>query len=276
MVELDGGAEAGDGGGGGRDATTGADAGPPDDGSTAADADATTPVDAAPPCPGDAGPAMVDVGGYCIDSTEVTEAQYATFLAAVGSTPSDPAPCAFKTSHTPDNGSTCRWNPAMYPNLPVVCVDWCDATAYCKWAGKRLCGKIGGGSVAYPGAEDIDATKDQWYRACSMAGTRKYPYGNTLDAGACNGSERNVSATVAVGSRPGCVGGYPGLFDMVGNAFEWENSCADNSSGAKCKLRSGSWFFNDGAGYNRCSGVYTSDSVRSKRYDDTGFRCCAP
>ena len=58
--------------------------------------------------------------------------------------------------------------------------------------------------------------------------------------------------------------------------FEWDIACVDNSPGAKCKLRSGSWFYNDSAGYNRCSGVYTSDSVRNARYDDTGFRCCAP
>ena len=72
---------------------------------------------------------------------------------------------------------------ATASDAPVTCIDWCDAHAYCAWAGKRLCGSIGGGpnipsSVSIAGA-------DQWYRACSHAGDHKFPYGDTYASGTC-------------------------------------------------------------------------------------------
>jgi hypothetical protein len=54
-----------------------------------------------------------------------------------------------------------------------VCVDWCDAHAYCKPVGKRLCGKIGGGPNLY--ADYASASSSEWYRACSSGGSFTYP-----------------------------------------------------------------------------------------------------
>jgi hypothetical protein len=102
---------------------------------------------------------MVEVtsasGRYCIDSTEVTNAHYAAFLAM---------------SPTPSSG----WPaPVDQGRHPVTFVDWCDAFAFCRWAGKRLCGKIGDGANAP--ADLANAAKSQWFNACTAGGTKAYP-----------------------------------------------------------------------------------------------------
>jgi Sulfatase-modifying factor enzyme 1 len=65
---------------------------------------------------------------------------------------SDPAVvCAWNTSFQPESsGSDCLnvwliFDLVNAPANPVACVDWCDAFAYCRSIGKRLCGAFGGG-----------------------------------------------------------------------------------------------------------------------------------
>jgi formylglycine-generating enzyme required for sulfatase activity len=204
-------------------------------------------------------------GTYCIDSTEVTNAQYASFLTAAYPTSGQDAWCSWNTSYVP--GDT--WPATGEDDYPVDNVDWCDAYAFCKWAGKRLCGKIGGGANAP--ADSADATKSEWYAACSAGGTMTYPYGNTYSATACNGYGYGGGAPIAVGSEAGgCVGGYGGIHDMSGNVLEWEDSC-DGTTGQNdtCLLRGGDPF--SSAIVLSC-GVAAGDS-RSGKYH-LGFRCC--
>ena len=125
---------------------------------------------------------MHAVGGYCVDSTEVRGSDYLEFLAATAGDAGGQAP-------------ECAWNASYQPSIsaagdaPVFGVDWCDARAYCAWAGKRLCGKIGGGPA--PASVVNNAFSDEWYRACTKDGTRAFPYGNTRDPNACNGADRD-------------------------------------------------------------------------------------
>jgi formylglycine-generating enzyme required for sulfatase activity len=150
-------------------------------------------------------------------------------------------------------------------------VDWCDAFAYCAFAGKRLCGKIGGGPVAADAA--ADPAQDEWFAACSHAddGQHAFPYGNVYDAATCNASS---GARVAVGSFPGCVGGYPGLFDMAGNVWEWENRClrgaAADAATDPCGTRGGG--FSSGTS-STCANAQSD--LRSTALEKVGFRCCA-
>ncbi len=242
------------------------DAGAPED--TGAQDDTGVPP---PECAATAGPALVRVGAFCVDATEVTNDQYAAFLAASPALSLAPSPaCTYKTSFAPSSAI-----PSGKGTLPVVWVDWCDAYAFCGWAGKHLCGAIDGGSSSKANA--ANKLVDEWYVACSTDGANVYPYGgNVYEQGKCNDSEAK-STGHARRSRdvPGCVGGYTGIFDMNGNAYEWEDAC-DVSAGASdsCVIRGGSWNFS-GASYGGCN-TYFNDYVveRSNTYNDTGFRCC--
>jgi formylglycine-generating enzyme required for sulfatase activity len=237
------------------------------DGAGGEDAGAEVGPDA---CPGRAGPPGIRVGAYCIDSTEVTNAQYQTFVLALdGGAPAQPPECARNASLLPNYG----WPPGVGEGaLPVVGVDWCDARAFCAWAGKRLCGRIGGGgTLRYD--EGNDPARDQWYRACSANGAHLYPYGDAYQAATCNGTS-NLRAPV--GSFASCVGGYPGLYDMSGNVMEWEDLCDPDPDGGghasdACRVR--------GGGSNDSPAVLACTSTFSPRRDyavaPIGFRCCS-
>ena len=189
---------------------------PPD---ASVDAGTDAAIDARSPCPSDAGPTMVLSGTVCIDSTEVTRAQYLAFLASNPTVASAGADCAFKASFVPSSG----WPPAAgTESLPVIFVDWCDATAYCKWAGKRVCGARAGGPLQ---TNQGGSTTSQWYYACSNDGLRGFPYGTTFDAKSCNGIEREAGAPIPPATLATCDAGFGGLFDMAGNVQEWFDGC---------------------------------------------------
>lgn len=210
------------------------------------------------------GPAMVRYGSFCIDSTEVTNDQYAAFLAA-GDKPAQPSVCSWNSTFEPQSS----WPPAGgQGGLPVVEVDWCDARAFCAWAGKRLCGYIGGGALAT--ADENDPAKDQWFAACSGGGARNYPYGNALVTSACNIS----GSRVATGSLASCQGSIPGLYDMSGNVTEHIDVCQGSQGAAdRCAHRGG--HFNDTADARlRCTA--SQSTARQSRYGDVGIRCCGP
>jgi formylglycine-generating enzyme required for sulfatase activity len=210
---------------------------------------------------------------YCIDSTEVTACDYEAFLASSPST-RQIAPCAWNTDYKPDNTNSClgAYDPANYPSLPMRCVDWCDAVAYCSWAGKELCGSIGGGPRG-----SLDVADSAWANACSASGRKTYPYGNTQDPAACIVRTTTQPAEVKdVGSTPTCEGGFFDLFDMGGNVAEWENACDGNGGQSQlCEVRGGSFAQVPAAAACDASYSSVSGTRRDLRADDIGFRCCA-
>ena len=228
-------------------------------------------------CPGTGGPAMVTTpAGFCMDTTEVTKSQYRAWLDNNPSPSGQPDACLWNTSFVPRTdydslGCTSgSWPPASGTlDHPVVCVDWCDAHAYCKGVGKRLCGKIGGGTGDYEPAASLES---QWYVTCSKGGTQAFPYGDTFNGQACNGGAYGVGATVSVGTLSTCQS-YTGIYDLSGNVGEWEDSCDFHvGSDDFCRARGGS-FGSASAGPLRCD--HTNAARRDFVYDQQGFRCCA-
>jgi formylglycine-generating enzyme len=228
-------------------------------------------------CRGDLdGPALVPVlGGYCIDSTEVTWGDYELWLgAALVDPPTQTGACS-ENDLTMDQ----RFVPTGtgYQDLPVVGVDWCDAYAYCQGVGKELCGMIGGEENPFGAYRDAESS--QWYNACSSGGVHTYPYGDEYESGTCyTESEFDGSVeitSVPVGVRDQCQSSeldYGGVFDLSGNVEEWENSC-DTSLG--CRARGGAARYSqttEGVGADRCaSTIYHGPTTR---LDYLGFRCC--
>jgi formylglycine-generating enzyme required for sulfatase activity len=227
--------------------------------------DGSMPV---PPCPSGRGPSMVRVGGFCIDSTEVTNGQYNEFLLAGAPASGQPSECAWNTTYLP--GGNWTFVP-LQSALPIANVDWCDAYAFCAWAGKRLCGKVGGGAAAF---SQFASPDNEHYAACSAMGTRIYPYGNTFDSAACNGVDHGGSRTLPAGSLPGCEGGVAGLFDMSGNVEEWQNACNGHTgAGDACLNGTGAFDYGTDPTGTRCD--FADNDVRSGQFPDVGIRCCA-
>jgi formylglycine-generating enzyme len=246
-----------------------------------------------PPCPSGRGPTMVRVvsksaGTFCIDSTEVTRDDYGVFTreVAAGKMSSKLAACANDADPTPD--ATCLKDPRVCKGdacgrHPQVCVDPCDAAAYCEWAGKRLC---------RPAASPDAGTSSQgeWKVACSLGinpdtgrSFRRWPYGGgqQLNAETCNiglrsgtgcGPNPTGCSTLPVGSLPDCQGSVPGVYDLGGNVMEWIDVVPERPE----------WGAAAGPSFAFGQTPFEADAADcgflldgTPRRFEIGFRCCA-
>ena len=217
---------------------------------------------------------VVSGGAFCVDSTEVTWSQYYDFVTANPPVANQPYFCIWNTTYVPSHSDT--WPPDPNDTTPVVYVDWCDAYAYCAWAGKRLCGGASGGASDF--ASYDQAENSEWFNACSALSAHAYPYGDAYAPQECFGADAFSGSTpgpqdvnVHAGATPGCRGGWDGLFDMSGNVAEWENSCsAKDGASDSCRVRGGSYASAQAA--LRCDADATE--LRNAGLPNVGFRCC--
>ena len=125
----------------------------------------------------------VELAEYWIDQREISNGEYADFLAAT----EQEAPQSWT------DGSF----PADQGEYPVVGVTWDQAKAYCEWANKRL------------------PTEAEWEVAARGVTGRLYPWGDNQQA-----VKLPSSGTYAVGSKTTNQSPF-GVFDMAGNVWEW-------------------------------------------------------
>jgi len=119
----------------------------------------------------------------------------------------------------------------------------------------------------------------EWFNACSHGDDKlhAWAYGVAFDEDACAPADGSTPFPVA--SYPGCVGGYPGLFDMSGNVGEWTNECSfddascGNSAPPCCAVR-GAAIEQPGPTYSECIGPYEPPIWVESPFI-TGGRCCA-
>lgn len=130
---------------------------------------------------------VVNLPAFFIDQLEVTNRQYKQFIDATGWAP----PRSWVKGQYPENADF----------VPVTSVSWWDATAYARWAKKRL------------------PTEAEWEKAARGTDGRRYPWGNEFEADLANNDRDLLPAgTKSAGASPF------GLLDVAGNAAEWTAS----------------------------------------------------
>lgn len=222
--------------------------------------------------------------GFFIDATEVTRGQYADWLATKPSRDDQIQACAsWNTSYEP----SCRWPADQADRFPVTCVDWCDADAYCRGVGKRLCGKIGGGAADFASWQIRDPDHSQWLNACTSGGEFTFPYGDKYDGEVCNGLHYPDSACIETDIGPLCelvevasaeacqspVDDFAGVYDLSGNVVEWVDACETESGPLdSCRWHGSAAHYP--AMYLRCDNL-GGERPRMRHDGVVGFRCCA-
>ena len=251
----------------------------------------------------------VRLEGFTIDATTVTVADFAAFVDATGYVTEAETfgySAVFHLHLTEADREFVVGQPAQTPwwlgvagadwrhpdgpssstpgreDHPVTHVSWNDAQAYCAWAGRRLpteaeweCAARGGRTgERYPWGDELRSDGDAW-PANIFQGT--FPTEDTAEDG--------WAGTAPVRAFP--AQGY-GLFQMVGNVWEW---CADRfapdwyarsplvaptgpEDGATRVMRGGSFLCHDSY-CNRYRNAARSANTPDSSTSNTGFRTVA-
>jgi formylglycine-generating enzyme required for sulfatase activity len=171
---------------------------------------------------------------FYIDRHSVTQADFKKFIDATGHR--DPA----------------NWHDHAYPegkeNHPVTEVNWDDAAAYAKWAGKRL------------------PLNEEWEKAARGTDGRTWPWGDDWDIKKCNVFS---DGTTPVGNYSPMGDSPYGAADMAGNVWEWIDT--GMVSKMRAPLRGGDWL--DGPDEAKTTHIRMHTPHRKNPF--VGFRCAA-
>jgi formylglycine-generating enzyme required for sulfatase activity/class 3 adenylate cyclase len=119
---------------------------------------------------------------------------------------------------------------AQADDHPVVCVSWDDAVAYVSWLNNKT-----GGSYRL-------ATEAEWEYAARAGSTAGRYFGSASICEFANVRDQSKKLLYSTGQFSECNGAFPntspvgsfpsngfGLYDMLGNAWEWVEDCWDKS-----------------------------------------------
>jgi iron(II)-dependent oxidoreductase len=149
----------------------------------------------------------VELKEFFIDRNQVTNAEFARFLNAVGPV----GKRGERYYDVDDNDARIhrrdgKWlADTGHENRPVVEASWFGAAAYCAWLGKRL------------------PAEAEWEKAARGTDGRKYPWGNEPPNTARAHFGAGWNDFVDVGRLLKGASAY-GALDMAGNGWEWVSS----------------------------------------------------
>jgi formylglycine-generating enzyme required for sulfatase activity len=202
----------------------------------------------------------VSIPSFALGKHDVTRDEYADFVRETAYSAGDgcqisPGVNGFYDGTNPSKQRDASWrNPgfAQSGRDPVVCVSWNDARAYIAWLNKKVRRWVAGpvdGPYRLP-------SESEWEYATRAGSTTLFWWGDDDRSAADHAWYRDNSGghTHGVGLKPANAFG---LFDMVGNVWQWTQDCyADSYTNAptngtanvtdgNCLRvdRGGSWFY---------------------------------
>ncbi len=171
---------------------------------------------------------------FAMQSKEVSVSEYEQFVANTGykTEAEKNRGCAYYLNGEPVWEATLNWrNPGFDQDsdFPAVCLTYNDAKAYADW----LSGQTG---QLFRLPNEVE-----WEYAARAGKETEYPWGNEIgknlaNCGWCGSEWSNKSAAPTGSFSPNAFG----LYDTVGNVWEWTNKKSEQSDVA---VRGGAWNF---------------------------------
>ncbi len=172
----------------------------------------------------------VSLSPFVLDATEITRAQFASFVNAEN----------YKTTAENANAQFTWMNPGFVqmPDDPVVCVSWVDAAEFCNWR-SRQCELQPVYTFRKDGSVSTDRTasgyrlptETEWEFAAGGSRNVVYPWGDSVTASAQDTRPPAANFTQKDGERDdGWRWTNPvqvfsptpvGIYGMAGNVWEW-------------------------------------------------------